>query len=168
MATLPPDAPDLPVAALPSVLIADDEPSLRAALHTLLADEGYAVLEAEEGVAALEAITQSARPLLVLLDLVMPGMSGAEVLLRASADPCLMARHAYLVLTGAELAPAHLDPRMNPEVVTVLAAYDIPVVTKPFDLDELLAAVASQWRRLVPVQAGRKAANEGGSPGGTP
>jgi CheY-like chemotaxis protein len=150
MATQPPasPAPDAPKAAHPRILIADGEPDLRAALRLLLEDEGYEVLEAEDGIAALEVMTLSPTPLLVLLDLVMPKMSGYHVLLHASTDSHLMTRHVYLVLSAAQTTPKHLDPA----VATLLTTHHIPVIAKPFGLDDVLAEVARLWRQLVPEQ----------------
>jgi len=64
------------------VLIADDDPSVRGLLRTLLARRGYGVIEAEDGTAAIEKL--AARPVdVVITDLVMPRANGFEVLRRA-------------------------------------------------------------------------------------
>jgi two-component system response regulator AtoC len=64
------------------VLIADDDPSIRSLLRTLLTRRGYGVIEAEDGIGAIEKI--NARPVdVVITDLVMPRADGFEVLRRA-------------------------------------------------------------------------------------
>jgi DNA-binding response OmpR family regulator len=60
------------------VLIADDEPNIVVSLEFMMKREGYEVLVARDGAQALEAIRRE-RPQLVLLDGMMPGMSGFEV-----------------------------------------------------------------------------------------
>src|SRR5690625_3286345 len=68
------------------VLIADDEPNIVVSLQFMLKREGYEVVVARDGPEALEAI-QRERPALVLLDGMMPGMSGYAVCEAVRADP---------------------------------------------------------------------------------
>jgi DNA-binding response OmpR family regulator len=70
------------------VLIADDEPNIVISLEFLMKREGYAVSVARDGTAALEAIRRE-RPALVLLDVMMPGMSGFDVCQAVRADEAL-------------------------------------------------------------------------------
>ena len=67
------------------VLIVDDVPDNLAVLHDALDEAGYTVLVALDGAAALQRAAQ-ARPDIVLLDAVMPGMDGFEVARRLKAD----------------------------------------------------------------------------------
>ena len=60
------------------VLIVDDEPHLRSALHRILTREGYCVRTAPDGETALELCRQK-MPDVLLLDVIMPGMDGREV-----------------------------------------------------------------------------------------
>ncbi|MGY0560874.1 response regulator transcription factor [Luteimonas sp. A277] len=71
-----------------TVLIADDEPNIVISLEFMMKREGYEVLVARDGVAALEAI-RNQRPRLVLLDAMMPGMNGFDVCEAVRADPGL-------------------------------------------------------------------------------
>src|SRR4051812_20600724 len=68
------------------VLIVDDVPDNLAVLHDALDESGYTVLVATSGDAALQRAAQ-ARPDIVLLDAMMPGMDGFEVARRLKADP---------------------------------------------------------------------------------
>jgi CheY-like chemotaxis protein len=68
------------------VLVVDDDKDIRETLQELIEDEGYEVLSARNGLEALERI-QERRPGLVVLDLFMPGMDGAEFRRRQLADP---------------------------------------------------------------------------------
>jgi DNA-binding response OmpR family regulator len=61
------------------ILVVDDEITVRMLLHDVLEMEGYDVAEAEDGPTAL-AMIAAERPDLVLLDIMMPGMSGIDVL----------------------------------------------------------------------------------------
>src|SRR5437868_985811 len=64
------------------VLIVEDESPIRGMLADLLSDAGYAVLEAADGVEALHQL-KAARPDLIVLDLMLPGMSGWQFLERS-------------------------------------------------------------------------------------
>ena len=64
---------------MPSVLIADDSRTVRKSLASKLQTEGYSVSEAKDGFKAIEMI-EAHEPDCVILDLLMPGMSGMEVL----------------------------------------------------------------------------------------
>jgi len=70
------------------ILIADDEPNIVVSLEFLMKREGYEVLVARDGPAALEAIRRE-RPALVLLDVMMPGKTGFEVCAEVRADEAL-------------------------------------------------------------------------------
>lgn len=70
------------------VLIADDEPNIVISLEFLMKREGHAVSVARDGPAALAAI-RTERPDLVLLDVMMPGLSGFEVCQAVRADEAL-------------------------------------------------------------------------------
>ena len=70
------------------VLVADDEPNILISLEFLMKREGYQVLMARDGHAALESIRRE-RPALVLLDVMMPGKSGFEVCQAVRADESL-------------------------------------------------------------------------------
>ncbi|HJV24325.1 MAG TPA: response regulator [Aromatoleum sp.] len=76
----------MPRTAPPSVLIVDDDPRNRKLIETLLRVDGFDVRAADSGAAALAAVA-AALPDLVLLDLMMPGMDGFEVVRRLKADP---------------------------------------------------------------------------------
>lgn len=70
------------------MLIADDDPSLRALVHRVLSSEGYELLEARDGDETLERMRRG-RPDIVLLDLQMPAMSGWDVLSMRQRDEVL-------------------------------------------------------------------------------
>jgi len=79
------DSPITP-GARPTVLVCDDEPVLRMLVRATLDHGDYTVVEACDGDEALER-SRSARPDLILLDMMMPGRSGSDVLRELRADP---------------------------------------------------------------------------------
>lgn len=121
------------------VLVVDDDTDIRETLRLALEDEGYVVHEADDGVVAIEALRTSPRPLIVLLDLMMPRLDG-EGVLRAAATDERLRRHVYLMVTAKyQSLPTSLR--------SLLLRLDVPVLPKPVDLDDLLNAVtAANWR----------------------
>ncbi len=106
------------------VLIVDDEVDIRQAVAEVLADEGYQVCSARDGAEAL-AQARAFHPQVVLLDLMMPGMSGWEFRRRQMDDPDL-SRIPVVVLSA-----------LGGDGLSDAAGY----LQKPFDLDDLLSAV---------------------------
>jgi CheY-like chemotaxis protein len=117
------------------VFVVDDDLGIRAVLRCALEAEDHAVLEAEDGVSALEVLHASPWPLVVLLDLRMPHLDGAGVLGTVAGDRVLAQRHRFILLTAN---PLPLPPALG----TLLACLNVPVVSKPFDVDSLLDVVA--------------------------
>jgi CheY-like chemotaxis protein len=88
----------------PVALVVEDDPTLRAALASNLRREGYRVLEAADGPAALAAGRRAgSRLVAVVLDLMLPGLDGLEVLRRLRADPATRAA-AVVVVTARPVA----------------------------------------------------------------
>jgi adenylate cyclase len=117
------------------ILVVDDQPDNVQLLSDLLTLHGYAVETALSGQAALDAIARAV-PDLVLLDVVMPRMSGLQVLQRLRADPRLAMLPIVLVTA--------LDPER--ERVNGLQAGADDFLSKPVDGSELLARVRSLVR----------------------
>ena len=84
------------------ILVVDDEPECREIIAALLTEEGYVVVCAEDGRQALDYMSSST-PGLILLDLMMPNMSGWEFLERKKQDPRLAAVPVVLI-SGSGLA----------------------------------------------------------------
>ncbi len=83
------------------ILVADDEPRIRSFLRRGLSLEGYGVLEADSGAAAVE-MTRTAQPDLIILDWMMPGMDGPEALRQIRKAGSLI---PILFMTGRDGAP---------------------------------------------------------------
>ena len=71
------------------LLVVDDDPGIRESLADLLHDEGYAVMTAVNGQDALARLRVSDKPCVILLDLMMPVMSGTEFYDEMKHDPAL-------------------------------------------------------------------------------
>ena len=113
-----------------SVLVVEDDPSVRGLLQTLLSAEGYEVATASDGLAGLVKAT-AGHPKLVLLDLMMPDLGGVRVLEEMRDDPEL-AEIPVIVVTGKiDAVPGMRD----------LLGED-NVFLKPFAVGELLGRVA--------------------------
>jgi CheY-like chemotaxis protein len=126
----------------PLVYVVDDDQGIRESLRFLFEDAGYAVEEAQDGDSALAMLHADARPRIVLLDRLMPRMSGLETLRAIVAQPAILERVVILFMT------ARSDPPKG-ELAELLQRHAITTITKPFDLDTLLAEVACSSRRLV-------------------
>ena len=126
----------------PLVYVVDDDLGIRESLRFLLEDAGYAVEEAPDGASALAALHADARPRIVLLDRLMPRMSGLETLRAIVEQPAILARVVILFMT------ARSDPPQS-ELAELLQRHAITTIIKPFDLDTLLAEVARASKRLV-------------------
>ncbi len=125
------------------LLIVEDDPSLQEVIRIGLEDEGYRVVTASDGHAALDAFA-SHRPDLVLLDVMLPGLDGFEV--------CRELRKTSLVPVVMLTARSS-----TVDVVVGLESGADDYVTKPFEFSELVARVRSVLRRA----SVRAAADEG-------
>jgi CheY-like chemotaxis protein len=114
-----------------SVLVVDDHPAIRAVLARLLALAGYNVRSASCGPDALDAVRRHA-PEVAILDVMMPGMSGLDVLAAMRCDPAT-AGVRVIFYSAAD------DPLVRLEAVR-LGAADYLVKCRA-GLDDLLAAV---------------------------
>jgi CheY-like chemotaxis protein len=115
---------------LRTVLIADDESSIRLLVHATIESDDYSVVEAADGAQAW-ALTQQLKPALVLLDVQMPGRSGLEVLRSIKADPELTATRVILLTSKAQERDIE---------VGLIAGADF-YLTKPFSPLDLLTRV---------------------------
>lgn len=122
------------------VLVVEDDDAIRTAVRMMLEDEGYAVEEAQDGAAALATLRASPDRVVVLLDLLMPGVDGLAVLHTLANEVDLATRHAYIMVAAKSTPP--------PEVADLLGRLGVPYLNKPFDMNDLLAAVADAAERI--------------------
>ncbi|TVR66786.1 MAG: PAS domain S-box protein [Gemmatimonadales bacterium] len=114
------------------ILVVDDEPGVRAVLDRFLTRCGHQVTLAEDGAVALDRIEQAPESYdLILTDLRMPGIDGGNLVRRLKQRPEYANRVVFV--TGDVMAPEVRGPHLETA---------IPVVQKPFDLDQIRQVVA--------------------------
>jgi two-component system, cell cycle sensor histidine kinase and response regulator CckA len=122
----------------PSILVVDDQPTVRRMAHRLLSEWGFRVFEAESGSEALEVLeTARAGIQLVIVDVVMPLADGVQVT-RAIHDRWPGQRTLYMSAHPAEVL-----------VQYGLSELDAPFLAKPFTRDELLTKVSEALARTL-------------------
>jgi Response regulators consisting of a CheY-like receiver domain and a winged-helix DNA-binding domain len=125
-----------------TVLIADDEPSMRLLVRATIESDQYEVLEAGDGEEAWDLIRQY-KPSVILLDVQMPGRTGLEVLALIRSDPSLKATRVIMLTAKALKADMELG---------LTAGADL-YLTKPFsplDLLTLVDEALGQWQASLP------------------
>ena len=124
------------------VLVVDDEPGLRRALAINLRARGYEVTVAADGAEALAAASRQP-PDVVVLDLGLPDMDGAEV---------IAGLRGWTRRRSSSCPPAPASPTRS---IALDAGAD-DYVTKPFGMDELLARLRAALRRRAPGEDARR------------
>lgn len=123
--------------AAPLILVIEDEPAIRDNLRRFLTLEGYCVLTAAHGVLGLELIREH-RPALVLCDVMMPQMTGFEVLEHMRQDAAFAHTPVIFLTASAE----------RDSIVHGLALGALDYVTKPFSLQELTHLIRQRLNAL--------------------
>ncbi len=116
------------------ILIVDDDASINDMISEALADEGYTVHKAYSGTEALMLLEQIS-PDLILLDLMLPGLAGEELLPRLKDIPVIVVS-----------AKADINDKVG-----LLLGGAADYITKPFNIQELLARVSVQLRKNTPA-----------------
>jgi DNA-binding response OmpR family regulator len=115
---------------MPTVVIAEDEASLRWLVRMTLDTGGFEIVEVEDGYAALDAVRRT-RPALIFLDWTMPGLSGVEVCRALRSDPS--ARDTKIVMLTARSG--------DQDRLAAFEAGAEDYITKPFSPLQLLEKV---------------------------
>ena len=126
-----------PEESAPLVLLVDDERSIRTICRVNLEGDGLAVSEAADGAEALEVVRR-ARPSVVLLDVMMPGVDGWDVAEQLAADD--ETRKIPVVFLSARAAP---EDRLRAQKLGAVGYVD-----KPFDPLELAGIVRDVLERV--------------------
>lgn len=125
-------------------MIIDDDVHIGSLLTEALGNAGYETLQAYSGTEALLLLDKS-RPDLILLDLMLPGLSGEELLSRIKGIP--------VIVVSAKI---DTDDKVN-----LLLGGAADYITKPFEIRELLARIAVQFRKgQTPPAEGRLTVGE--------
>ncbi|MBL0941032.1 MAG: response regulator [Gemmatimonadaceae bacterium] len=120
-----------PDRTLPTILVVEDEPHIGRIIRTRLEQDGFPVEVAETGAAALERLEAMPQPALIVLDLMLPLVSGVEVLRAVRREP------RWQSLPCIILTAAGQDEQLRE--VEALGVSEI--MTKPFSPRRLLARV---------------------------
>ena len=126
------DRDESPEPAVESILVIDDDPDVRAFISESLAEQGYRVTDAADGKLGLSAFA-AGRPDLVVLDFIMPGLSGADV-----ASRILSAHPEQPILFVSGYSETDSIRRIAPNA---------PLLTKPFRAEALSKAVRTALLR---------------------
>jgi two-component system cell cycle sensor histidine kinase/response regulator CckA len=130
----------------PSILVIDDQATVRRMAHRLLSEWGFRVFEAEGGEEAMEVLeTARAGVQLVMVDVVMPFADGVQVT-RRIRERWPQQRTLYMSAHPAEVLAQHGLTELN-----------VPFLAKPFTRDELLTKVSEALARPVPDSSPRSA-----------
>jgi signal transduction histidine kinase len=124
-----------------NILIADDDSISRFILSRVLKENGYHVTETMDGKEALVALQQPDSPRMVILDWMMPGMDGLEVIERIRSLPSDLPPYIIMLTSKGEKA----------DVIAGLAAGANDYLAKPFDIGELFARL-QVGRRMIEMQ----------------
>jgi two-component system KDP operon response regulator KdpE len=130
------------------ILVVDDESQIRRSLQVNLESRGYAVETAETGELAIQAF-HNRRPDVIILDLLLPGMGGVEVVRRIRE----LSPVPIIVLSAIGEEARKVD-------ALEMGADDY--MTKPFGMDELLARIRSLLRRAAGAQSAQPVFTAGG------
>lgn len=114
------------------ILVVDDEPAIRDFVQSFLEDEGYSVSIGRDGAEALRRI-ETQRPDLVLMDVMMPGLNGREVVRRLHEHPTHSAIPVILMSAASQWDEGVDGP--------------IQFLRKPFDLDRLHGMISATLRQ---------------------
>jgi two-component system, OmpR family, alkaline phosphatase synthesis response regulator PhoP len=122
-----------------TVLVIEDDGQIRRVVEGYLRQAGYQVLTAADGVAGL-ALAQQAKPTLLVLDLMLPGLDGLQIARRLRAHPDPIVAGVYIIMLTARVEET--------ERVIGLELGADDYITKPFSPREFVARVRAALRRL--------------------
>jgi DNA-binding response OmpR family regulator len=116
------------------ILVVDDDPMIRGLVKAIIEDVGYEAVLVEDGKLAVDLLEKEPRPIafcLIILDMVMPGMNGLDVLTRLKLHPHTSSL-PVLMLTGEDKAD------------DIMAGYSVGAdyyITKPFTRQQLMYGI---------------------------
>ncbi len=114
-----------------NIMVIDDDINIGNLIQEALEDEGYGISRAYSGTEAVLYLRQNEKPDLILLDLMLPGLNGEEILPQLSGTPVIVVS-----------AKATIDDKVG-----LLMGGAADYLTKPFEIKELLARIAVQLRK---------------------
>ncbi len=126
--------------------VIEADAGIRQVVRLLLEDAGYVVVEANDGLSGLALLQCSVEPLVAVIDHRLPRLDGCDLLDLVVTDETLRQRHAYVFMTT--------DPRgAVDDCGEALEELAVPLLPKPFHIDELVEAVHAAGQRLASLVA---------------
>lgn len=114
-------------------------------IGSALTDEAYSVFEAPDGMSSLDRLRSHPDPMVVLLDWMLPGMDGVQVLQAIAADRPPIRPHEYILMSAATDTPDFLQLKIPADLTVTFMA-------KPFDLDRMVQLMAQAAARIAAVR----------------
>ena len=126
--------------------VIESDAAIRQVVRLLFEDAGYAIVEANDGLSGLALLRNCVEPLVAVIDHRLPRLDGCDLLDLVRTDETLRQRHAYVFMTT--------DPRgAVDDCGEALEELAVPLLPKPFHIDELVAAVQAAEQRLASLVA---------------
>jgi two-component system, OmpR family, alkaline phosphatase synthesis response regulator PhoP len=129
--------------AIATVCVIEDDEGIRETVRDLLIDVGYDVIEASTGLAGKQILDASAERLIVVLDYRLPALDGCDLLEIVAQDEDLRERHTIIMMSAS---PA----RTIEDCEEAIDELEVPIISKPFNIDDLLEAIRQAQMRLDP------------------
>lgn len=123
-----------------TILVVDDEPTIRLLVRAALEETGHRLLEAADGSTALD-LARAERPDLIILDIVLPRLSGLEVCRRLKGDPATAATPVFLLTGFVQQAERQAAEEIGAE----------GFIAKPFSPAALVQQIKDTLRRRTAV-----------------
>ena len=130
-----------PAQTTPLVCLIEDDEGIREVLRMLLEDAGYRVHEAADGLSGYALLCDALEPVVALVDHKLPALDGCDLLELIATDERLRAWHVFIFVTAS---PHHAEQDCG----ETLDELDTPILPKPFDIDDVLDAVAAAVARI--------------------
>jgi two-component system copper resistance phosphate regulon response regulator CusR len=125
------------------VCVIEDDDGIRETVRDLLIDAGYEVTTARNGLEGKWILEESMDRLIAILDYRLPAMDGCDLLDLAAHDEHLRARHVFIMMSAS---PA----KSIEDCEESIDELNVPILPKPFDIDDLIEAVRQAEQRLEP------------------
>jgi CheY-like chemotaxis protein len=127
--------------AMTRVCVIEDDAETRKAVSLLLSDAGYDVIEAADGRKGHTLLEASQERLIVVLDYRLPALDGCDLLEIVAQDEQLRSRHTFVMMSASPRRAAE-------DCEDAIEDLEVPVVPKPFHIDDLVEAVRQAEERL--------------------
>jgi DNA-binding NtrC family response regulator len=125
------------------VCVIEDDEGIRETVSELLADAGYEVIVATNGLEGKRILEDSPDRLIAILDYRLPALDGCDLLDLAAHDEHLRERHVFIMMSASPASTLE-------DCEEAIDELDVPIVPKPFDIDDLVDAVRQAEQRLEP------------------